>query len=109
MTRLRTGLVAAAATVVVGAAGVGIYWAATMPDSGTVTARRYNPAWTSTTTWCHTAGKTTVCTPETDYHAECWQIVYRAANGRTGYACVPEREYSTYQPGDHYPHRVGAR
>lgn len=72
------------------------------PESGTVTKKDYDSAWTQMVTNCHPVGKTQVCNTTPIYHPEHWQL--RLKNGtKEGWRSVSETEYNKYKVGDQYP------
>lgn len=87
-----SGLFFAAIVIVIGMA---IFAEITEPDSGTVTKKEYQRAWTTTS--C--TGKPVHCS--TTHHPECYRVVYRN-NGDTGDNCVTPAEYDRIRVGEHY-------
>lgn len=100
--KLMVVLVGALIAAVLVGIGYVIWFEANDPGHGTITEKKFRPAYT--TTQCTTVGKVTSCVPV--QHAECYLIGY--TDGRhDGDACVPALEYDRYRIGEQYP--AGAR
>jgi hypothetical protein len=73
------------------------------PDHGTITKMEYSPAYTTTSTQCTSNGKTTTCVPTTQFHPECYRVVYSPNPDEWGDACVAPADWPRYRVGDQYP------
>ncbi|QJD51766.1 hypothetical protein SEA_ASHTON_27 [Microbacterium phage Ashton] len=72
-------------------------------STGTITGKTHSPAYVVSTTICTPVGKTTVCTPSTQYYPESWH--FSLVNGdEEGYVYVDVDTYDNYDVGDWYPH-----
>lgn len=105
MHRTITGGVALAGILILGAG------CTPEPESGTVTEKEYEKAYSSTTQDCRTttttrngrSTSTTSCTPRTVYYPECYEIDYEdEATDTTGEDCVSEELYEALETGDEY-------
>lgn len=103
MERALYALMGACVAAAVGYAAWAIHHEIVEPDSGTITKMEYSPAYTTTSTQCTSNGKTTTCVPTTQFHPECYRVVYSPNPDEWGDACVAPVDYQRYRVGDHYP------
>ena len=89
-------------SVVAAAAGVLVLTGCGGPETGEVVDKDYSPAFTTTTSICSPVGNVTVCTPQTHYYPESWDL--RLKNGDDeGWVGVSEETYNRCEIGFDYP------
>ncbi len=71
-------------------------------STGMVTGKHSSPGYLSSTTTCHSSGKTTVCTPTTTWIPPTWRLDLRNAD-TTGWVYVSEHDFDAYRVGEVYP------
>lgn len=70
------------------------------PHQGTVHDKSYTPGHLYTTTICHLVGKTTICTPQTQYMGPSWELdIYNGDDH--GWVSVNEGIYDSVRVGDY--------
>lgn len=69
-------------------------------ESGEVTAKDHDAAWTQMVTNC--GGKPVTCRTYPIYHPERWKLRLRAGD-EAGWHGVSEAEYGAYEVGEWYP------
>lgn len=70
-------------------------------SSGIITNKVYNPGYWYTTTTCQLIGKTTICTPHTNYMPETYRFDI-TDSGKNGFVYVNGAAYNEYEVGDYY-------